>query len=200
MDRSKQLPERKELRRHIRMRRRALTPVQQKAAAEKLLGNIRTRQDFRRAKAIAIYLANDGEIDPQPLIELCWKQGKQVYLPILHPVLHNRLWFIPYTAKTPMVRNIYSIKEPRLEPGKRRAAWALNLVFLPLVAFDADGNRMGMGGGYYDRTFSFKGMRKRLRGPDLIGLAHEIQKVEKLPVEGWDIPLTAIVTDKTSYP
>jgi 5-formyltetrahydrofolate cyclo-ligase len=71
---------------------------------------------------------------------------------------------------------------------------------LPLVGFDASGNRMGMGGGYYDRTFSFKSLKKGLRGPTLIGLAHEIQRVEELPVESWDIPLTAIVTDQKSYP
>ncbi|WP_299182160.1 5-formyltetrahydrofolate cyclo-ligase [uncultured Neptuniibacter sp.] len=188
------------LRQQIRTLRRSLTPEQQQDAASALLRNLRCRQDFRRAKHIAMYLPNDGEIDPVPLIKLCWRLGKQVYLPVLHPVLHNRLWFVPYTPQTPMVRNIYGIKEPKLIPAKRRAAWSLQLVLLPLVAFDPLGNRMGMGGGYYDRTFSFKNQPHGLRGPDLIGLAHEIQKVEKLPVEGWDIPLSSIVTDSQSYP
>ena len=194
------MDKRKQLRKQIRSLRRSLTPSQQNTAAQALLRNMRTRQDFRRAKSIAMYLPNDGEIDPTPLIKLCWKLGKEVYLPVLHPILHNRLWFVPYTQKTPMVRNIYSIREPKLEPGLRKAAWALDLVFLPLVAFDPKGNRMGMGGGYYDRTFAFKGLNKGMRGPDLIGLAHEIQRVEELPVEGWDIPLTTIVTDAKSYP
>ncbi len=99
-----------------------------------------------------------------------------------------------------MIKNIYGIREPKLIPANRRAAWALDLVLLPLVAFDALGNRMGMGGGYYDRTFSFKSLRKGMTGPNLIGLAHEIQRVEKLPIESWDIPLTSIVTDSKSYP
>lgn len=188
------------LRQQIRTLRRSLTPEQQQDAASALLRNLRCRPDFRRAKHIAMYLPNDGEIDPVPLIKLCWRLGKQVYLPVLHPVLHNRLWFVPYTPQTPMVRNIYGIKEPKLIPAKRRAAWSLQLVLLPLVAFDPLGNRMGMGGGYYDRTFSFKNQPHGLRGPDLIGLAHEIQKVEKLPVEGWDIPLSSIVTNSQSYP
>lgn len=190
---------RNQLRKEIRRLRRSLSPTQQQQASISLLRTMRNRPDFRRAKSIAMYLPNDGEISPEPLIEHCWKTGKQVYLPVLHPILHNRLWFVPYTPQTRMIRNIYGIKEPKLLPSTRRAAWALDLVLLPLVAFDPKGNRMGMGGGYYDRTFSFKNQRKGLRGPSLIGLAHEIQKVEELPVESWDIPLTGIVTDANSY-
>lgn len=191
---------RKQLRQHIRTLRRSLTPRQQQQASQLLLTNIRHRADFRRAKNIAMYLPNDGEINPESLIRLCWKLGKRVYLPVLHPVLHNRLWFVPYTPKTEMIKNIYGIKEPKLIPHHRRAAWALDLVLLPLVAFDEKGNRMGMGGGYYDRTFSFKALRKGLAGPKLIGLAHEIQKVKELPTENWDIPLSSIITDTNNYP
>lgn len=191
---------RKQLRQNIRALRQSLTPRQQALAAQKLLNRVRCRADFKKARNIAMYLPNDGEINPEPLIKLCWSLGKNVYLPVLHPVRHNRLWFVPYTAKTPMIRNIYGIKEPKLVSTQRRAAWALDLVLLPLVAFDATGNRMGMGGGYYDRTFSFKNLRKGMAGPNLIGLAHEIQRVEKLPVESWDIPLTSMITDTKSYP
>lgn len=191
---------RQQLRKQIRSSRRSLSPQQQQLAAIKLLRNIRCRSDFRKARNIAMYLPNDGEINPTPLIQLCWKLGKRVYLPVLHPILHNRLWFVPYTPHTVMIKNIYGIREPKLIPANRRAAWALDLVLLPLVAFDALGNRMGMGGGYYDRTFSFKNLRRGMTGPNLIGLAHEIQRVEKLPIESWDIPLTSIVTDSKSYP
>lgn len=184
----------------MRSLRRSLTPSQQQQAALNLLHTMRSRADFRRARSIAAYLANDGEIDPMPIIRLCWRLGKQVYLPVLHPTRHNRLWFIPYNANTAMVKNKYGIQEPVMAAAQRRAAWALDLVLLPLVAFDAQGNRMGMGGGYYDRTFSFKSQRKGLQGPRLLGLAHEIQRVEKLEVKGWDIPLTAIVSDSNSYP
>lgn len=190
---------RQQLRKQLRSKRRSLSTRQQKQAATDLLNNIRGRMYFRKARHIALYLANDGEIDPKPIIEYCWKQGKKVYLPVLHPIRHNRLWFVPYQANSPMIRNIYGISEPKLIPDQRRAAWAIDLVLLPLVGFDRFGNRMGMGGGYYDRTFSFKST-KGLRGPSLVGLAHEIQRVEELPVESWDIPLTAILTDKSSYP
>lgn len=191
---------RNQLRKKVRELRRNLSPEQQKQASHLLLRRIRQRLDFIRAKHIALYLPNDGEIDPRPLINLCWKLGKTVYLPVLHPIAHNRLWFVPYCPNSKMIRNIYGIKEPKLIPSQRRSAWTLSLVFLPLVAFDPQGNRMGMGGGYYDRTFDFKAKKRGLQGPDLIGLAHDIQKVEKLPVENWDIPLRSIITDSRSYP
>src|SRR5690606_40461575 len=67
---------------------------------------------------------------------------------------------------------------------------------LPLVAFDARGNRLGMGGGFYDRTFA-RAPRARTLRPRLVGLAHHFQQVASLPAEPWDIPLDAIATDAT---
>jgi 5-formyltetrahydrofolate cyclo-ligase len=189
---------RQQLRREMRTRRRSLSPRQQREASRRLLANLIRQPVFRRARHIALYLPNDGEIDPTPVIELCWRLGKHTYLPVLHPIRHNRLWFVPYRRNTRMQRNIYRILEPVLAGAPRRPAWALDLVLLPLVAFDASGARMGMGGGYYDRTFSFK-QRKGPQGPPLIGLAHDIQRVEALPVESWDIPLAGIVTDCRGY-
>lgn len=192
--------DRTSLRKQMRQRRQSLSDAAQRKAATGLLHQLRARPEFIRARHIAFYLPNDGEIDPQPVIRMCWRLGKTPYLPVLHPVLHNRLWFIAYRRNTPLRRNSYGIKEPKLIPNRLRPAWALDLVMLPLVAFDPEGNRMGMGGGYYDRTFAFKQQRKGLAGPTLIGLAHELQKVERLPVESWDIPLNLIVTDQSSYP
>lgn len=190
---------RQQLRQDIRRKRRALTRTQQLRAAKRLHAQLCRRPDFIRARHVALYLPNDGEIDPRPLLESCWKMGKKTYLPVLHPILHNRLWFVPFDRQTKLVRNIYKIEEPPIIKAPRRPPWALDLVLLPLVAFDADGNRMGMGGGYYDRTFSFKSRRQSIPGPKLIGLAHELQRVERLPVENWDIPLAGIISDQASY-
>ena len=149
----------------------------------------------RRARHIAVYLPNDGEIDPGFFILLAQRLGKVCYLPVLHPVLTNRLWFCRFDSLTPMRHNRFGIPEPkRPRSDQKRAPWSLQLVLLPLVAFDAKGGRLGMGGGFYDRTFAFT---RRSRGPRprLIGLAHSLQEVERLPVAGWDIPLEAVVTD-----
>lgn len=190
--------DRRQLRQRIRAERRALSELQQRIASHKLCANVRSMQAFSRAKRIAVYLASDGEIDLKPLIELCWKLGKSVYLPVLHPVRHNRLWFTPYTPNTKLTHNRYKILEPaRQYPGA--PAWALDLVLMPLVAFDSACNRMGMGGGYYDRTFAFTLKRQGLKGPKLVGMAHELQRVEKLSLADWDVPLKAVVTDLKRY-
>lgn len=191
--------ERKALRQRMRRARRALSPTRQRRAAQQLRNHIRHQLWFRRARHLGLYLPNDGEIDPRPLIQLCWRLNKRVYLPVLHPIRHNRLWFLPYSRHTRMQNNRFGIPEPALRYQPRRPAWALDLVMLPLVAFDAEGNRMGMGGGFYDRTFSYKLAARGLRGARLVGLAHDFQRVEALPVQPWDVPLFGIVTDRQSY-
>ncbi|MBV1787891.1 5-formyltetrahydrofolate cyclo-ligase [Marinobacterium sp. D7] len=191
--------QRRSLRQQMRRARRALTPAQQRSAAHNLLGQVRHRLWFLKARHVALYLPNDGEIDPSPLIQLCWKMKKRVYLPVLHPIRHNRLWFLPYTPSTRMCRNRFRILEPKLKYHPRRPGWAMDLVMLPLVAFDAAGNRMGMGGGFYDRTFSYKFAEKGIKGARLIGLAHDFQRVGELPVQPWDVPLFGIVTDRAAY-
>jgi 5-formyltetrahydrofolate cyclo-ligase len=70
----------------------------------------------------------------------------------------------------------------------------LDVVLLPLVAFDRRGNRLGMGGGFYDRTFAPRG-RGRVSAPRLIGLAHGFQQVAELVDQPWDVPLRGVLTD-----
>jgi 5-formyltetrahydrofolate cyclo-ligase len=94
---------RQQLRKQLRAKRRALSPQHQKNASRCLLRTLHKRLDFLRARHIALYLPNDGEIDPTPVIRHCWQRGKKVYLPVLHPIRHNRLWFVPYTPSSKMV-------------------------------------------------------------------------------------------------
>ncbi|MCA1768456.1 MAG: 5-formyltetrahydrofolate cyclo-ligase [Halomonas sp.] len=188
---------RQALRRELRRRRRALTPRQRQAASKRLCRRLRRLPEVQRARRVALYLPNDGEIDPTPLIDWLRRRGAHVYLPVLRPLSRNRLWFVHYRADTPMVINRYGIPEPQTRHGahrdRRRPAWALDLILLPLVGFDEAGQRMGMGGGFYDRTLAFT--RRPGPRPCLIGLAHECQRVEALPNEPWDVPLDAIVSD-----
>lgn len=183
----------------MRKARRSLKPAQQRQHAKGLLSTLRQLTQFRRSKNIALYLASDGEISPEEVIRYCRKIGKQCYLPVLHPVRHNRLWFVAYNKDTVLINNIYGIKEPSLIKAPRRPAWALNLVLLPLVAFDDEGGRLGMGGGYYDRTFAFKQSWRKDGGTSLIGLAHDLQRADHLKTESWDIPLEGIATEKRFY-
>ncbi|WP_163830968.1 5-formyltetrahydrofolate cyclo-ligase [Spartinivicinus ruber] len=191
--------QRKALRNQLRRARRALTYQQQRLAGQRLLKILLRRQEFLKAKHIAVYLANDGEINPRQIIEAAWSMGKTCYLPVLHPIYHNRLWFLRYQPTTKLAPNRFNILEPTVSNGQVKSAWAMDLVLLPLVGFDQQGGRLGMGGGFYDRTFEFILKSPRKPRPKLVGLAHECQRVNKLPIASWDIPLAGIASDAKYY-
>lgn len=185
--------ERRELRRAMRARRRALAPGRQRRAARLLVQRIVRRPWYIRACGIAAYIAADGEIDPAALIRRALRDGKRIYLPQL--LAGNRLAFREYRAGDRLHRNRFGIPEPR--DTRRVALSELDVVLLPLVAFDRRGNRLGMGGGFYDRTFA--GLRRRGRGnavPRLVGLAHGFQQVAGLAQQDWDVPLDDVVTER----
>lgn len=181
---------RAELRRQMRQRRRALGPLEQRQAAHALCRVLGASLLFRRARRVAFYLARDGEIDPAPLLALAVRLGKQCYLPVLDGA---GLHFGAYAPGQPLQPNRFGIPEPRVARGRQCPPRALDLVLAPLVAFDARGGRLGMGGGFYDRSFAF--LRRGASRPLLVGLAHRFQRVEALPLEPWDVPLAAVATD-----
>lgn len=192
-------PDKKALRQRLRARRQALSPREQQEAAHAVARHLSHSPEFIRSRHIAVYWPNDGEVDPAPLVERAWALGKHCYLPVLHPTQPRRLWFVRWLPDTPLKENRFGIPEPNPYQEPRLAAHFLNLVLLPLVGFDHAGGRLGMGGGFYDRTFAFKQAppdeTPKARGPALVGLAHGCQEVPRLPRESWDIPLQAVVTE-----
>ncbi len=186
------------IRKALRHRRRSLSQAQQKKSAAQMAQHLLASPSLYRARHIAVYLANDGEIDPAPYLRAARSRGIQFYLPVLHPFRDGHMVFTPFTESTILRPNRFGIPEPVFDGPENRPAWALDAVLLPLVGFDLDGGRLGMGGGFYDRTFAFVRRTPRL-APKLIGLAHEIQRVARLPIEPWDIPLQGIVTEQRRY-
>jgi len=182
-------------RQQLRAKRRALTPEQQRFSGDQLGSILCNEGFFLRAKRIGIYLANDGEIDPGVVLATALKAGKSCFLPILHPLKKNKLYFGQYDSGTKMAKNRFGIAEPVLNSTQVAPPWSLDIIFMPLVAFDRQGNRMGMGGGFYDRTLAFMADSKRVK-PKLVGLAHGCQEVETLSQQSWDIPLHLIATDQ----
>ena len=185
--------ERRALRREMRRRRRALDASDRRDAARALSRRLAGSRWFANSRTIAVYLPNDGEIGLLPLVARAWSMGKRTYLPKL---FGPKLWFLPFHARSTLAGNRFSIPEP-VEPARRRIRpMFLDLVLFPLVAFDGTGNRLGMGGGYYDRTFEAVRRRAAWRGPKLVGVAYELQRVDTLPAADWDVPLDAIATER----
>ncbi|MEJ1297539.1 MAG: 5-formyltetrahydrofolate cyclo-ligase [Candidatus Sedimenticola sp. (ex Thyasira tokunagai)] len=185
----------KQLRSKIRHLRRALTPQQHQQHSRIVAQHAATSRHFQNGKRIAFYLSADGELDTSPLIERAMGYGKRVYLPVLRPALHNTLWFAEFRKGDDLISNRFGIPEPNINRRKPVLPWALDLIYLPLVAFDGEGNRLGMGGGYYDRTLSYLHHHKYWRRPALIGLAHECQQVKNLRKDAWDVPLQGVITE-----
>ncbi len=184
------------LRQQKREQRRTLSPAQQRRHAEQLTTHLQSQPAFIEADRIAAYLANDGEINPAEIIEQGWNLSKKIYLPVLSTP-GNRLLFAPFDANSSMRRNQFGIDEPNCPHEHRLKAEQMDLILLPLVAFDTRGNRLGMGGGFYDRSLA--SIRQHERRTQLFGLAHEIQKTEQLEAQEWDVPLDAVVTEANFY-
>ena len=190
---------RPQLRRMLRKARRALTPSQQREAARGLYKQLARHPLFRRAKHISLYLPTDGEIDPRLLMRAAQRRGKATYLPVLSAWPRTKMVFQRIRPGEKLKPNRFRIPEPRHNIARQRKVWALDLVLLPLVGFDDVGGRLGMGGGFYDRSLAYLARRKNWRKPTLLGLAHECQKVQRLAQASWDVPLQGTVTDKAWY-
>lgn len=184
------------IRRRMRECRRALTTRQRNDAARRAAANLLHSAAFRRSQRIALYFAMEGELDPAPLLRAALAQGKQCFVPVLAPGQRGHMWFAPITATSNLRRNRFGISEPIHQRRHRVAPRHLDLVLVPLVAFDAYGHRIGMGGGYYDRAFAFRKVRHRWRKPLLIGYAYAFQRLPTIAAQSWDVDLDAIVTER----
>lgn len=188
---------RRQLRAELRRKRRALTPGQQKQAARGLARQLERLPGMARAKDIAAYVASDGEIDPGIFLRKAMKRGVRVWLPVLtrrpsagEVGMHFARMPASRTGRAGWQRNQFGIAEPRNRT--RMAAWKLDALLMPLVGFDARGQRLGMGGGFYDRLLA--GLAQRPCRPLQVALAHDIQRTAVLPVAAWDQPADAVIT------
>ena len=180
------------LRTDIRNKRQSLSAEFQALAGRQLADKLSQHLRVKQSCNIAIFLSNDGEINTMLFIEWCWANNKKVYLPVIHPFSKGHLLFIRYYPNTKMIKNKYGILEPALNAQNIIDPLQLDIIFTPLVAFDKLGNRLGMGGGYYDRLLA-PWFKNKIGGIP-IGLAHDIQQVKQIPLEAWDIPLPEIIT------
>jgi len=148
---------------------------------------------------VALYFAVNGELDPAPIMEKLWQTNHAVYLPILHNNDHGYMEFCQFNKennkKDPLQKNRFGILEPVKTKSKLIDPKQLDVVLMPLVAFDNQGNRVGMGAGYYDRSFNFLLNESRPQKPLLIGLGYDLQRVELLKPNSWDVPLNVVITE-----
>ncbi len=183
-------------RREVRTRRLALPAPAARASARRAIHRLWSLPVLASARTLAIYLPIGGELDCTPLALEAWNRGRSVFLPVLRG---TALRFAPFRPESELQPNHFGILEPVTPARHLRTARQLDVIVAPLVAFDLQGHRLGMGGGYYDRTLAFRGGRADSRRPRFVALAFEMQKVSALPAGAWDIGLDAVITETTTY-
>ncbi|MGC8467745.1 MAG: 5-formyltetrahydrofolate cyclo-ligase [Acidithiobacillus sp.] len=184
------------MRRRMRRLRMALGPRDLASAQRALARYLLSDRNFRKARRIGVYWPVSGEISPLGVLGHPRTRHKVFYFPVLAGPQARMLRFAPGTPTGSWTRNRLGIPEPLASARAQRSWRHLDLLIVPLVAFDSSGRRLGMGGGFYDRSLAARGHRRHWRKPRLVGVGHAFQELPKLPHEAWDVALDAVCTDK----
>ncbi len=179
------------LRRALRAGRRAVPAGAARQAGRAIAGRLGEIPGWREARCIALYLPADGEMDTLPVAEACRRSDKQVCLPVV--LDDNSLAFAPWRSEDSLARNRFGIPEPPANAG-RVGLSEVDVLLLPVVGWDRQGTRLGMGGGFYDRSLATADAT-----PLLVGLAYANQRLETLPREPWDIAMDFVMTENGLY-
>lgn len=179
------------LRRSLRARRRAIKGPRRDAAARRVAQLADGAGLLTPGRRIGLYLDMPEELSTATLIARARSRGCQIFLPRILSTRHSRMGF--FEASGPMRTGPFGI--PEFTGTRRARARDLDVVFMPLVGFDARGARIGMGRGFYDRFFAHRRRLRLWRRPLLVGVAYSVQQVDALPMAAHDVPLDGIVTE-----
>lgn len=180
-----------ELRRKALTARRDMSRETRAKSSSTICQRVLHCREFVASKTVACYLPMDDEVDTLEIIERAWRANKRIFVPVLFG--RQEMFFREILPETTLQRNSYGLWEP--ESGDTISPRNLDVVITPTVAYDENCNRIGMGGGYFDRCFSFLRYRKHWLRPKLIGVAFVCQKVEEITPNVWDIPLYKVISD-----
>jgi 5-formyltetrahydrofolate cyclo-ligase len=185
--------QRRDLRQRLAECRRALLPAERIAAAQGLRRSLEQLPEYFTDARVAGYWASDGELPLNLVIAPLLARGQQFLLPVIGA--GKQLRFAPWRIGEEVQPNRYGIPEP-VEPSELLEPFQLDLVLVPLLGFDRRGNRLGHGGGYYDRSFAFLNEQVRPTEPLLVGIGYSFQELPEVDEADWDVPLDFIATDR----
>lgn len=180
------------LRQQLMVERQALHEHQRVRLDRKICSYLLRYLDDIDALRLAAFYPFRGEPNLIPAMEALHHAARRIHLPVIDD---QRLLFKRWRPDSELQRNRYGIPEPAR--GEVCNLASLDVVFMPLVAFSQSGERLGMGGGFYDRAFS-RFIDRPGTGPQRVGVAYGFQQIDGLPVDAWDVPLDAVITDQGS--
>jgi 5-formyltetrahydrofolate cyclo-ligase len=173
--------------------RKSLSDVYRNKASSRICESVIHSREFMSCNSVVCYLPSFDEVDPTAIIERAWRAKKRVFAPVI--TSRTEMILRHLAPDTLLTRNFFGLWEP--VSGPVIAANRCDLVITPVVVFDDDGNRIGMGAGYFDRCFQFLKHRRQWRRPKLVGVAFDCQEVEKIAPNPWDIPLYRVITESS---
>jgi 5-formyltetrahydrofolate cyclo-ligase len=187
------------LRFELRTRRRALSAADHRARSKQVSKLIARLPQFAAGRRVAVYLPFDRETDTAALIAAARRRMVRLYAPVVADRRHRILRFHALGTRTR--RGAFGIPVPHRPVRPLPSRW-FNLIVVPLVGVDVTGRRLGMGGGFYDRSLEFRRRRESWRGPLLVGMAFDCQRVDSVHADPWDLRLDAAATESglTHYP
>jgi len=180
------------IRKQLREQRAALSEQVARDLSRRACRHLLAADALAGCSRIGAYLAVGREADPRIAMNVAVERGIEVRVPVLDG---QNLRFVPWTPGCEIRHNRFGIEEPVHDVSQRCEIGALDLVIMPLVAFDVGGNRIGMGGGYYDRSLGNSPARADGSRPLRVGIAYDLQRVESIAARPWDVPMDAIVTE-----
>ena len=183
-----------ELRKQLRRSRRGLTAAEHLRRSRIAAARIARLPAFKSGARVAIYLPFDGEANPAALAAVAARRGIRLYVPVVVDLAHRRLRFYPLVGKTRPGTFGISIPHSVAHRHALGPRW-FDLIVVPLVGFDSEGRRLGMGGGFYDRALGFRRHRRCWPGPRLVGFAFDCQRAESVFAQSFDVRLDSLATE-----
>lgn len=188
-------------RRRLLALRRELPDDERAAANLAIRRTLERLQVWRPGGRVALFLGMPDEVDLRPCLATAWNRGTRLYVPRILSLRRGAMTFVPLDRGARLRKNRFGIDEPQVGLGRRVAALQLDTILVPLVGFDADCHRIGMGAGFYDRAMRRRGRSSgsSFRRPRLVGIAYEVQRVEHIEPAPWDVALDMVVTERGVY-
>lgn len=180
------------LRKQLRARRRAIKPADHALRSNLAASAITRLAAFKAGARVALYLPFDRETNTAALLVAARRRGIHIFVPVVTDLRHRRLRFYPLSGKTR--RGVFGISVPHRN-GRWTAARWFDLIVVPIVGVDAEGRRLGMGAGFYDRALAFRRGRRQWKGPCLVGLGFDCQRAHTVFADPWDVRLDSLATE-----
>ena len=191
----------REARRRLRALRRDLPEDERRAAEFAIRRELERLQVWRPGRRVALFLGMPDEVDLRPSFATAWRRGVRLYVPRILSLRRGAMTFVPLDRDARLQPNRFGIEEPEVPLSQRVQALQLDTVLVPLVGFDAACHRLGMGAGFYDRALRVRGRSpaSAFRHPRLVGIAYDVQRVERIEPAPWDVALDMVVTERGVY-